>query len=220
MLHSQSAEDVLKNLVVIEDFIPDRVCDELVAAHRYLLSPTEQSDNGLYVPKLKDAYPALFWTVRIIIQSVIWVIQEHFDDSVGCDLAMVCAITGSFRHTTHADNCYVSCPRHGNNAEQLMAFNCWCNDIEVKPNHTFWRKHTALMYLDNDHEGGNIVFGEGPNVFGRIYRKEIITKRGLLVLSPSNELYHHRTTPVVRGTRYSLNTWFTADKHRICQSLM
>ncbi len=75
------------------------------------------------------------------------------------------------------------------------------------------------MYLDDDHAGGNITFGEGPNVFGTLYHQEIIVRKGLLVLCPSNELYHHKTTPVLRGTRYSLNTWFTADHSRFCDSL-
>jgi hypothetical protein len=33
----------------------------------------------------------------------------------------------------------------------------------------------------------------------------------LLVLSPSNELYFHYTTPVTSGVRYSMNSWFTDD---------
>jgi hypothetical protein len=33
----------------------------------------------------------------------------------------------------------------------------------------------------------------------------------MLVLSPSNELYHHLTTPVESGIRYSMNVWFSSD---------
>lgn len=214
MLQPHNTQDLLRNLLVIEGFVPPSVCDDLVAAHRCLVTPTQQSDNGLDMSKLQHTYPALLWTVRIITQSVISIVQQHFQESVGCDHALVCGLAGSFRHTTHADNCYVYCPRHGWDAETLIALNCQCPDIQIRPNHTFWRRHTALIYLDDDHEGGDIVFGHGPNVFGSSYRKEITTKRGLLVLSPSNEFYHHRTTPVRKGVRYSLNTWFTADKHR------
>ena len=32
-----------------------------------------------------------------------------------------------------------------------------------------------------------------------------------LVLSPSNELYYHRTTPLLSGVRYSMNMWFATD---------
>jgi len=214
------AEKILRDLIVLDGFVPEQVCNELVAVHQRFGSANQHSDNGFYVPNLKHLYPALFWTVRAIIHTVVCLIQQHFAEAVGCDLALLCGITGAFRHTLHADNSYVFCPRHGNNAEELRMLQCRCEDIEIRPNHTFWRRYSVLMYLDDDHEGGDIVFGEGPNVFGAIYRKEIVVTRGLLVLSPSNELYHHRTTPVERGTRYSLNTWFTADADRFCESLI
>jgi Uncharacterized iron-regulated protein len=171
------------------------------------------------VQELKYRDNETFWTVRSITDRVAEVIDQHFHERVGCDLALLCAITGTFRHKLHADNSYVTCPRHGVDAETLVASQCRCDDIEVKPNHTFWRKYSALMYLDSDHEGGDIVFGEGPNVFGEIYLKRITVRQGLLVLSPSNELYYHQTTPVRRGTRYSLNSWFTGDESRFCTVL-
>ena len=91
------------------------------------------------------------------------------------------------------------------------------DDIAVHPNHTPWRTYTALLYLESDHEGGNIVFGEGPNVYGKLYRKEIAVTQGLLVLSPSNELYYHRTTPLLSRVRYSMNMWFATDPTHIVE---
>ena len=214
-----NAETLLDDLLVIEGFIPDQTCNSLVATHCRHVEATERSDNGLPVQRLKYRDRALFGAVRSVIDRVVDLIDQHFHERIGCDLALLCAITGTFRHTLHADNCYVACPRHGVDAETLVTSNCRCADIEVIPNHTSWRKYSALMYLDSDHEGGDIVFGEGPNVFGEIYLKSIKVRRGLLVLSPSNEFYHHRTTPVRRGTRYSLNAWFTGNKSRFCAAL-
>lgn len=57
--------------------------------------------------------------------------------------------------------------------------------------------------------------GEAPGVYGKIYRKPLRTRRGLLVLFPSNELYHHRTTSVTSGVRYSMNVWFTDVQDQI-----
>jgi hypothetical protein len=130
---------------------------------------------------------------------------------VGCDLALLCGIVPGFRHALHADNARVICPRHGGDAEELRRADCRCDDIQVAPNHTPWRRYSALLYLSGEHQGGELVFGEGPNVYGGVYRKEIAPRPGLLVVSPSNELYFHHTTPVTVGTRYSMSCWFAAD---------
>jgi hypothetical protein len=87
----------------------------------------------------------------------------------------------------------------------------------VRPNHTGWRTYSASIYLGGEHSGGQVVFGEGPNVWGGVYRKEIQPRAGLLVLRPSNELYFRRTTPVTSGIRYSMNVWLTDDPGRICR---
>jgi hypothetical protein len=209
-------EAILGDLIQVSNFVDEQTCSTLITVHKKLGTLNSSSDNGLYLrlhlrgATLGDS--AAFKTVRSIIRRIIELIHNHYHEEVGCDLALICAITGRYCHTLHADNATVVCPTHGNNPVQLVRLNCTCEDIEVRPNHTPWRKYTALLYLDSDHDGGNIVFGEGPNIFGGIYRKEIDVKRGLLVLSPSNELYHHRTLLVTRGVRYSMNMWFTDDQ--------
>ena len=208
---------ILSDLIVIPDFANKPTCQSLITVHNRFAAISDKSDNGLYLPDLKFRDPAAFHLVKSITRRVAALIQNHFGEAVGCDLALLCAITGTFRHTLHADNSIVVCPRHGDNASQLRALNCQCDDVEVKPNHTYWRKYTALLYLDNDHEGGDIIFGEGPNRFGKNFRKEIVVKSGILVLSPSNELYHHHTTPVTKGVRYSMNMWYTTQANYICR---
>jgi hypothetical protein len=207
---------LLRDLLVIPDFADEGTCRELIAAHSQLGTLSASTDNGLYLPVTKVKHPPTFRLTTSLIQRITKLIYRHFREQVGCDLALVCAITGNFCHTVHADNCKVVCPRHGDNAAQLIALSCQCEDVEVRPNHTSWRKYTALLYLDSDHEGGNIIFGEGPNRFGKIFREEICARSGLLVLSPSNEMYHHHTTPVTGGVRYSMNMWFTNDQTYIC----
>ncbi len=212
-----SARDkALRDFIVIPNYADDQICRALVTAHRTFGTLKDGSDNGLYLPYIKVGHPPTFQLARSIIQGIRVLIQGHFSERVGCDLALICAITGNFFHTLHADNSKVVCPRHGDNVAQLVALDCQCEDVQVRPNHTPWRKFTALLYLDSDHEGGNIIFGEGPNKFGKIFYKKICVESGLLVLSPSNEMYHHRTTPVTRGVRYSMNIWFTADSNRFC----
>ncbi len=207
---------ILYDLLVIPDFVNERTCRDLITVHKKFAGVSDTSDNGLYLPDLQVKDPAAFGLVKSIIKRVSARIGSHFGEAAGCDLALICAMTGNFYHTLHADNAIVVCPRHGDNASHLRMLNCQCEDVEVRPNHTHWRKYTALLYLEGDHEGGDIVFGEGPNKFGKIFRKEITVRGGILVLSPSNEFYHHHTTPVTKGVRYSMNMWFTAQANYIC----
>ena len=209
-------EKVLSDLVIVEDFVSAADARELVDVHRRRAA-VRHGDNGLPVQNLVAREPEAFDLAKSIIARIIALIEAHFHQTVWWDWSIIAAIAGGFEHSLHADNASVSCPRHGANAEELVKLNCQCEDIQVIPNHTPWRVFTGLLYLDSEHDGGNIVFGEGPNIFGSLYRKEIKAKSGLLVLSPSNELYYHRTTPVTSKIRYSMNNWFTADKTHRCK---
>ena len=207
-----AAEQVLKDMIVLERFVDAGTCDRLVGLHRRLGSLTNGSDNGLDITLARKANPKAFTTAKQIIDRLRELIRSHYDASVYCDLTLVCALTaGGFRHTLHADNARVACPRHGDDAEQLVSVQCSCPDVVVVPNHTPWRDYSALLYLSDGHAGGDIVFGAGPNAYGRIFRKELHPTRGLLAVFPSNELYFHHTTTVTTGVRYSMNSWFTTD---------
>ena len=52
--------------------------------------------------------------------------------------------------------------------------------------------------LNDDYEGGELImFGD----------KKIDTKKGDLWIFPSNFLYPHEITPVIKGVRYSYVSW-------------
>jgi hypothetical protein len=54
--------------------------------------------------------------------------------------------------------------------------------------------------LNDDYDGGEFAF----------FNRELIikTKPGSVILFPSNFMYPHEITPVTKGTRYSIITWF------------
>ena len=57
---------------------------------------------------------------------------------------------------------------------------------------------SIIGILNDDYEGGEfIMFGD----------KKINTKKGDLLIFPSNFLYPHEVTPVTRGVRYSYVSW-------------
>jgi hypothetical protein len=213
-----SADAILEELIVRDDFVDGEACAALVALHGARAAPADPaSDNGYPLLRARDDDPRAFALARSIVRRVIDLVAERSGDTVGCDLALLCAHVPPFGHRLHADNARVVCPVHGDDAEALVGAGCRCPEAEVRPNHTGWRTYSASIYLGGEHAGGQVVFGEGPNVWGGVYRKEIQPRAGLLVLRPSNELYFRRTTPVTSGIRYSMNVWLTDDPGRICR---
>ena len=60
---------------------------------------------------------------------------------------------------------------------------------------------SAICYLNNDYEGGELEF---PN-----YNIKIKPQAGMLIIFPSNFAYRHIAHPTVAGTKYALVTWIT-----------
>lgn len=61
------------------------------------------------------------------------------------------------------------------------------------------RSISAICYLNNDYEGGEIEFVN--------FRIKIKPEPGMLLLFPSNYAYSHIAHPVVEGTKYAIVTW-------------
>jgi hypothetical protein len=88
---------------------------------------------------------------------------------------------------------------HADNVKQVQ-------DGRWVPNHTPWREHTAMLYLNTsavDYEGGLLRF---PTI-----RQEIVPQVGLLVSFPCGQQYEHEVTAVQQGCRYAISIWFTRD---------
>lgn len=64
---------------------------------------------------------------------------------------------------------------------------------------------SALIYLNNDYEGGELEFVN--------FKVKIKPQAGMLILFPSNYAYRHIAHPVTSGTKYALVTWI---KDRSC----
>jgi hypothetical protein len=84
--------------------------------------------------------------------------------------------TGAFQHT-HADNCIIE-PRTG-------------KVIKVKN----WT-HSAVVYLNDDFEGGEIVYPKKDFTFKPV--------AGSCVIHPAGSEHLHRVNPVTKGDRYCI----------------
>jgi len=63
------------------------------------------------------------------------------------------------------------------------------------------RDISMVLYLNDDYEGGEIVFPKQAVI--------IKPRKGMLVAFPSNHHFLHGVNPVVRGTRYAIVNWFS-----------
>lgn len=61
------------------------------------------------------------------------------------------------------------------------------------------RAISAVCYLNNDYEGGEIEFP--------YFKIKIKPEPGMLILFPSNYAYSHIAHPVTKGTKYAMVTW-------------
>jgi len=89
-------------------------------------------------------------------------------------------------HSRHADNC-----RQNDQGDWV-------------PNHTPQRDVSAIYYLNDAFDGGEIVFE----------RQGLVVKprRGLLVAFPSDRDHVHEVYPVRSGLRYTMPIWFTRQE--------
>jgi len=69
---------------------------------------------------------------------------------------------------------------------------------------TSFRTISCILNLNNEYEGGDLVFF---NPINKQEIKRIKCKTGTLVFFPSNFLFPHTIEPITKGTRYSLASW-------------
>jgi hypothetical protein len=75
--------------------------------------------------------------------------------------------------------------------------------IDVLPTRQVDRILSLVVYLNDDYEGGAIEFP--------FFRYQ--PKKGEAIVFPSNWLYPHKSTSIIKGTKYSLVTWVVNNQH-------
>ena len=69
-----------------------------------------------------------------------------------------------------------------------------------------WRTHSAILYLNQNFEGGETIF--------RDQNCNIFPETGKLLMFPAGYDYTHGVNAVEKGNRYTIALWFTEDpKH-------
>jgi leucine proline-enriched proteoglycan (leprecan) len=97
-------------------------------------------------------------------------------------------------HPVHADNCYQESP------------NGDC--IKKEPAYT-WRDYSAILYLNDDFEGGKFFFAHSPH--DTTPEHYVAPKCGRLVGFSAGAENMHGVTAVTKGKRCAVALWFTFD---------
>uniref|UniRef100_H2ZT83 procollagen-proline 3-dioxygenase n=1 Tax=Latimeria chalumnae TaxID=7897 RepID=H2ZT83_LATCH len=96
-------------------------------------------------------------------------------------------------HPVHVDNCIL-------NSEALEC-------VKEPPAYTF-RDYSAILYLNDDFEGGNFIFTE---LDAKTITAEVQPKCGRVVGFSSGSENPHGVKPVTKGQRCAVALWFTLD---------
>lgn len=199
-------------IVIIENFISPEEASKLQKIYREEkqgLSKTHDNELSFSNLKSKEAKRIIqnlsAQIIRLIKLNQPYTKKQYHLDHAG----LYARIEGNFC-PYHADNCYFTCPIHGSD-QQFLRSHCpgTCTGAKYMPNHTYWREYTGLIYLNDDFEGGEILFEDGP--CNKLYKKIIPIRAGMLIVAPNGSNFYHEVFPIKKGTRYSLHFWFTSD---------
>jgi len=112
--------------------------------------------------------------------------QLRFAEPLYPETVILAAIGAGGHHSRYADNCRQN--EHGD----------WVT------NHTPQRDVSAIYYLNDAFEGGEIVFDRAQLV--------VKPRPGLLLAFPSDADHVHEVLPVRSGVRYTIAIWFTKQQ--------
>lgn len=82
-------------------------------------------------------------------------------------------------------------------------------DPEGHPNEAFIVDYGAVIYLNDNYEGGEIYFPD--------HNIDFKPKAGTLVFFPSNNMYIHGVRTITRGTRYTTPSFWIPTKYKVFQ---
>jgi hypothetical protein len=179
-----------------ESVITRRRCQTLIDLYdRYSSVVPGQDANFkpiLHYYDLKDVCPNAARSMHSVAILCKRQIQEFYGlPRLFLEAVFVACLWPGDSHTPHADN-------------ERNKRGRWV------PNHTPQRDFTALLYLNVEFTGGELVF---PGL-----RIAIDPQPGLLVGFPSDHNFVHAVRKVQSGRRYSLPVWLTKDRNYAMQS--
>jgi hypothetical protein len=178
-------------IIQVTETISDGDCQRLMMLydqHAHLSAIKDQTGHPVvYWSQFRDAPGADEIVPRLVRACWSYISSAStFVDPLYPETVVLAALPRGGCHSSHADNC-----RQNEEGEWV-------------PNHTPQRDASAIYYLNDDFEGGEIVFS----------REKVVVKprQGLLLVFPSDGGHVHEVLAVREGIRYTMPIWFTKEK--------
>jgi predicted 2-oxoglutarate/Fe(II)-dependent dioxygenase YbiX len=179
-------------IIQIADAITAEDCRRLMTIYDQRIHLTKVRDQTehpvVYWPLFRDAADAMEIVPRLVEDCLRDIrTQLRFAGPLYPETVILTAIGPGGRHNRHADNCREN--EHG----------------EWVANHTPHRDVSAIYYLNDEFDGGEIFFERAQQM--------VKPRPGLLLAFPSDANHVHEVLPVLSGVRYTMAVWFT-KQHR------
>jgi len=176
------------NIHEIKNFVPASVCDIIVS--EIPITPTIPLDKvfPFYAGRNRymDDFPSKH-VLKDILDKITNKSSEIFKHKLGVTYGDVVTWYTGQRMEPHCDT-----------------VNLFTGNLHIHPG-TEVRDYTAILYLNDDFEGGKLFF---PDLL-----VTIIPEKGKLVLFPSTIDYVHGITKIRSGIRHSIPIWFHIIKN-------
>jgi hypothetical protein len=141
----------------------------------------------VYWPQFRDA-PDVAEIVPRLVEECLRNIGSHLQpaEPLYPETVILAATGAGGHHSRHADNC-----RQNEEGDWVA-------------NHTPNRDVSAICYLNDEFDGGEIFFERA--------QLTVKPRRGLLLAFPSDADHVHEVLPVRSGVRYTMPIWFTKQQ--------
>jgi predicted 2-oxoglutarate/Fe(II)-dependent dioxygenase YbiX len=179
-------------IVVLEDMISDNICDEILKEYSNSIDCIESviGDNN-EVNKTVRNCDSIFISSDETINKNITVRQNLDKELFECFNKCIKLYNNKFKEAlVSKDTGYflLKYERGDFYKEHVDSFT------------TVPRTISCSLILNNDFEGGSFSFFKNEFMY--------FLKKRSIIMFPSNFIYPHAVLPVIKGTRYSIVTWF------------
>jgi predicted 2-oxoglutarate/Fe(II)-dependent dioxygenase YbiX len=175
-------------IIQVPDAVGAEDCRRLMTMYdRHVHLATVKDQTGfpvVYWPQFRDASDAAEIVLRLLQECLCNIgSQLRSAEPLYPETVILAAMGAGGHHGRHADNC-----RQNEQGDWVA-------------NHTPHRDVSAIYYLNEEFDGGEIVFE----------RQQLTVKprRGLLLAFPSDAEHVHEVFPVRSGVRYTMPIWLT-----------
>jgi predicted 2-oxoglutarate/Fe(II)-dependent dioxygenase YbiX len=175
-------------IIQVPDAVGAEDCRRLMTMYdRHVHLATVKDQTGfpvVYWPQFRDASDAAEIVLRLLQECLCNIgSQLRSAEPLYPETVILAAMGAGGHHSRHADNC-----RQNEQGDWVA-------------NHTPHRDVSAIYYLNEEFDGGEIVFE----------RQQLTVKprRGLLMAFPSDADHVHEVLPVRSGVRFTMPIWLT-----------